>query len=635
MRSRQGSLESISYDDGADLDDKSRITSWTNSTANTIINYGANEDREYQRLSVIKENGMHVPSSSQIGPLRDGRTPSGDAMSVPKWTINSQRVYSALVKRLTSDAQAEKTLQDSNPAKQGPDDSVPPRQSSLDRAAPQTCSPSTVRCIGTEDDDVFEDKKEAASSRSNLASKMFTDGVECDKIGRTASYKAYPNPTAGDGKGLSPTKISCPELASPKAMPLQAEKHSAFSPSPDNYFFRTTSPYRRTLQRSMKEHQDTEHTHALDTRYLSTLSALSLPTRRPSTLGSERDLRTTYAESFYSFMTDELTTSGGVDDAATPHGAEDGREGVENEPFGVAISTPAGTRNISPASSVDWKRRLSAHEFKSKTPSKKTTSQIGDDPKGGPQLKARHVRENAEIDSPAEMSKIEAAQATPIVPLGEGSANILGPHSARTHCNKAQDANLKSPGAFDENASSFENELARSCGSPQPPPIPYRKRLRAIPSLPIVGCVAAASKSVSCARDIPRMRSLNTIVSAGATAPGGSHAQSLGQENGAKEALTPSDLNADGPATAGGDDYANARTGSGKRQGPSNPPSVPHTPGVVAPVTDGIPGSMKSEWDAQIRGSRRMVDLFLSSRRKAIQGTASRNGSENFPAAFV
>ena len=41
-----------------------------------------------------------------------------------------------------------------------------------------------------------------------------------------------------------------------------------------------------------------------------------------------------------------------------------------------------------------------------------------------------------------------------------------------------------------------------------------------------------------------------------------------------------------------------------------------------------LPGA-EAAWDAQIRGSKRLVDLFLSSRRKAIDGSASRTPSQD------
>ncbi|ENH63976.1 hypothetical protein FOC1_g10002578 [Fusarium oxysporum f. sp. cubense race 1] len=63
LRSRKGSVES--FGDGAQHipDDKSRVTSWTNSMTNTVTSHETFGDWERQRLSVIKENGTHIPSS--------------------------------------------------------------------------------------------------------------------------------------------------------------------------------------------------------------------------------------------------------------------------------------------------------------------------------------------------------------------------------------------------------------------------------------------------------------------------------------------------------------------------------------------------------------------------------------------
>ncbi|WZH40631.1 uncharacterized protein QYS62_001569 [Fusarium acuminatum] len=70
LRSRKGSVESFADNEQHVLDDKSRVTSWTNSMSNTVTSHGTFGDWERQRLSVIKENGTHIPSSLRsIEPL--------------------------------------------------------------------------------------------------------------------------------------------------------------------------------------------------------------------------------------------------------------------------------------------------------------------------------------------------------------------------------------------------------------------------------------------------------------------------------------------------------------------------------------------------------------------------------------
>ncbi|KAK2594066.1 hypothetical protein QQS21_008215 [Conoideocrella luteorostrata] len=627
MRSRQGSLESIQYDENIDLDDKSRITSWTNSTANTVVSYGTSEEREYQRLSVIKENGMHIPSSSHIG--HQEHAASAVDHCVPTFATNSQRVYSALMKKLKNDSNAENNVHKLDSVHVLPDKTVPPRQSSLDRT--EAWSPATVRGIGTDDDDVFEDSREVASPRVDSSSRGSKDEVDGESTSRKSSYKAYPDPTAGDGRGLSPTKIPLPESAS-KQPSKQTDKNSMFSPSLNNYFFRTTSPYRRALQRSMNEHQDTEHTHALDTRYLSTLSALSLPTRRPSTMGSKRDLRLTYAESFYSFTTDDLTTSCPAGVTSSPV-VENTMENAESDHLS-SVPAPLHGHDVSAASSVEWKTWLSAHVSKLETPCTTMASQCTETP-GVAMPSPRHVRESAEIESPAEVPQLDAPQAIQASPLGEGSGNIKGPYSvgARTLSKKSHGMPLKSTMEIVENNGRNGNKISQHSLSSTIPPIPCRNILRAVPSLPNVDS-EVASKPGKRTASIPRMRSLNNIPTFVPLSLDTSYYKRRGQENKRRDALTSSKSTPRLDAAAH-QDYLGGKTGSPVKRGINNSPASPHTPDDTAFASDNIQVTAKSDWDAQIRGSRRMVDLFLSSRRRAIQGPMSRNGSENFSAAFM
>ncbi|KAI9812300.1 MAG: hypothetical protein M1827_004749 [Pycnora praestabilis] len=107
IRSQAASIRSM-YSEDNDIKDKSRVTSWTNSTAaNTMI------ERHYddlKRLSIIQENGGPHQSSSSSGRFYTG--PSNYAAfqgpmheiqrDVGRVTgpVDSHRVYSALMKRL-------------------------------------------------------------------------------------------------------------------------------------------------------------------------------------------------------------------------------------------------------------------------------------------------------------------------------------------------------------------------------------------------------------------------------------------------------------------------------------------------------------------------------------------------------
>ncbi|KAG5946511.1 hypothetical protein E4U59_003736 [Claviceps monticola] len=641
MRSRQGSLESVQYEELTDLDQKSRITSWTNSTANTLASYEEDDERNFQRLSVIKENGMHIPSSSRTGPREESAHGADHSARGANMVIDSQRVYSALMKKLRSEASAygDGSPKPSHPSKLVSLKTVPPRQSSLDRA--EAWSPRTVRDIGTDEDDVFEDSRECASPRVPSSSLDNRPEALCvDKMSRSASYKAYPHPISGDGKGMSPyCPASVPESASKKSR-VQAGHSSTFSPSPSSFLFRTRSPYRRALQRSIQEHQDTGHTHALDTRYLSTLSALTLPTRCPSTLGSERDGRLTYAESFYSFASEDLTICHAPDVAADPIMEEDAEEGVENaqKPSTVhSPDTPLQDCDISSASSVEWKTWLSSHVSQLED-SHITTASPGLEAAIGFGTSAGHVRESAEIESSADISKTNGNYTTQGVSPRDEHANSSNTPSIKIitrlgDTDEAPSVIFEDP----ENASKDLDKNDVEDASPlAPPPIPNRNVLRTVTSLPNVDNEAAISSSLKRRKNIAHRRSMNNIPTWVPLIQDGADEKRRYQENERRDASSSKSLTTGGRAAFTREDCLNAKTGSPCKS-KTKTVTIPQTPvgHFIGQGPANVPDTSKSEWDAQVRGSRRMVDLFLSSRRKAIEGPMSRNGSDNFSGAFL
>ncbi|EEU45715.1 uncharacterized protein NECHADRAFT_80865 [Fusarium vanettenii 77-13-4] len=98
LRSRKGSVESIESGEQHVSEDRSRVTSWTNSVTSTVSSMGMLGEWERQRLSVIKENGAHISSSSLYSTGHNGHgAGSQETWSGPE--IDSERVYSALMKR--------------------------------------------------------------------------------------------------------------------------------------------------------------------------------------------------------------------------------------------------------------------------------------------------------------------------------------------------------------------------------------------------------------------------------------------------------------------------------------------------------------------------------------------------------
>ncbi|TWU72943.1 hypothetical protein ED733_002638 [Metarhizium rileyi] len=629
MRSRQGSLESIQHEESIPPDAKSRVTSWSNSTANTVTSYGANDEHEYQRLSVIKENGTHIPSSSHPVPQRGWNIPLASP-AVPGMTVNSQRVYSALMKKLTNTPDQGKERQNHDSTDQLSDESVPFRQSSLDRACPPPWSPPIIRCVSTSDDDVFEDTKEVASLKTLDEEQDIGDDESVCQRSEKPVYKAYPNATAGDGKGLSPDKIPLPDSTSKKTS-NHAGRNSAFSPTSDSYLFRASSPYRRAIQRSMKEYQESDHTHAIDTRYLSTLSALSLPTRRPSTVGSERDMRLTYAESFYSFTTEELTVVHPEGTASPPSAgvqhivAADGT--VAAEPPAKVKTTVHGS-DVSTACSMEWKTWLSANVSKLETPHDVMKPQyIGQS--SNDLLSAGHIRESAEIESPGETPKTAATSTGDYLP-----ADVISPCSIGTRTSSAKTG---SPFKLAEQTRGTRGlnrrDNLRIPVSPLASHIPQRRTGHCSTCIPKVDGDTAQT-SAECPPGLLKMRSLNTVPTATSQPQlqDGLLWKQYDQENSRHGSMTQSKST---PGLAAATQRTTSGKGGSAEKLGTDVSTSPRTPEGSVAVPNDVSETSKSEWDAQIRGSRRMVDLFLSSRRKAIQGTMSRNGSENFSTAFV
>ncbi|KND89192.1 hypothetical protein TOPH_06183 [Tolypocladium ophioglossoides CBS 100239] len=637
LRSRQGSLESIRMGQNLTSDDKSRVTSWANSSANTVLSQSSVADWERQRLSVIKENGMHVPSSAVprprnplAGPGAPGTTPP------PVPTIDSQRVYSAMLKRL-NETRLQEGKADAEIAETP--GFVPARSSSVEQVGPQDWSPPTIRCVQA-DDDVFRDKTRTSSPQGELESpaESVVRGRKRSGSTRSASYKAYPNPTAGDGVGLSPYKFG--QRSDLDALSSLAHRSSAFFASPSCHLFRTASPFRRALQETMKEVQEGEHTHALDTRYLSTLSALSLPTRRPSTAGSERDIRMMYAESVYSCATEDARPCQARDDTAMGGDALSPRKFHRHGDATIFVDqpaykpVPAHSRDFSSASSVEWKTWLSANVSKLETPSTTLNTDTREVSYTLPPF--GHVREAAEIESPGDAAKPEGLNSASVGNMTPVKSILDSPRPTSTHAGskKMLEARRNPSLAVDENSPPIMGERARDARTNGPPAIPSRSSLRTVPSLPSVKASTGRRKG-GAGVVLPRMRSLNTIAN---MSPPARDEQLLKRRARAR-------LGAAGASSA---KSSPGLTAAVKRQfGKASTGSPMRGPGWSSEQDVGTPrmggdgaheaAADSSDWDAQVMGSKRMVDLFLSSRRKRIKGskTGTETEGESMSAAFL
>ena len=636
LRSRQGSLESIRGDQKLIPDDKSRVTSWGNSSANTVLSQSTVADWERQRLSVIKESGMHVPSYTVPRPTNPLLGPSAPRTAPPPVpTVDSQRVYSALVKRLNETRQQEGEMDNEETA--NTPGFVPVYSSTVEQGGPQDWSPPTIRHV-LGDDDVFQDKTETAAPQGNMESTAETvvHGEKLLGSQHSASYKAYPDPTAGDGMGLSPYKLGQkPDIDPPRGL----AHSSAFFASPSCHLFRAASPFRRALQDTMKETQEAEHTHALDERYLSSLSALSLPTRRPSTAGSERDTRMMDAESVYSCATEDARPCQSRDDKAVVDNALSPRKIDCDGNNAIFVDSPSReavlghSRDMSSASSIEWKTWLSANISKPETPS--TTLDTDNREMSHILPPSGHIREAAEIESPSDATKPECqnigrlVKATPVWSVADSPC----PTSILAGSNKTLDPRRESSLVADENFLPSTGDWGKDTRTDGPPTIPTRSSLRTAPSLPNVNDASGRRKGRA-GVVLPRMRSLSTIAN---MSPPTRDEQlkrrtrfRLG-ETGPLSAKTSTGL-----AAAVKRQFGKASTVSPTREQDWSCEGKARTPNMEGGRRpEAITGG--SDWDAQVMGSKRMVDLFLSSRRKRIKGskTETETEGESMSAAFL
>ncbi|KAI1803743.1 hypothetical protein F4811DRAFT_571715 [Daldinia bambusicola] len=694
LRSRQGSLKSLRSERRVS-DERSRVTSWSNSETNTLNTLGSQRNEwDRQRLSVIKENGMHVSSSSaRPGTNTYGTSPGATSVRsfqpplpprpVP---IDSQRIYSALMKRLND---TNKHSQRREPQRLETvdgfidTDAVPLRGSSRarDHDIQSSISRATIRHVNS---DGFVDASPARRTRKNQSTNGPRLDVEPDKspfyprskldIGKrelsspTSTARTYeirepanmsfkPPPVPHIEKPLSPAKTL-------------STRSSAFFASPTCHLFRTRSPYRRALQDTMKsESQSTRLKSPEFNPWMRSLT--SLPIRCPSTCESEVDKKMFYAESVYSCATEE--PSAAPQNNNTPAVPENYPRYSTNHgdatifvnppvyrPTPPPPPPPPKQRDISSASSVEWKTWLSANISKLEgqgTSGGSTGTDANIIEYAVPSTRASgHVREKAQINDEDEQIPLEVYR-----PTRPDSALVTIDNRTRASPQTPRNVPNTSPG-YD---CGKENEIPE-----RPTTTLSKSALRTTPSLSSVrsaqGAAAAAAAAAKAAtepskkgasdslrwRSLAHKPSLSVISGNSTPTPPTTMTTStmklVRRTPGPKIHATPT------PATPspgfGLMVDKNSNSGSGKKSGASTADSSKRIFGAVATVMDktenvspkdsnfadtgasadggadgdadpyGIQGSgvlgPGAEANPQSIGSKKMVDLFLNSRRK-------------------
>ncbi|KAL6787558.1 hypothetical protein J3E68DRAFT_418264 [Trichoderma sp. SZMC 28012] len=638
-RSRQGSLGTIEAEDNALDDDKSRVTSWTNSTADTIANrpMSANWSRQYP--SNFQQDGTESAFSSHNQPSM-----YHNSVSHAGPIVNSDRVYSALMKRLRETNGDQNQLTGKG---QRPRDSVETNSlrstSTIRRQARQPTnegSAHTIRHVQYEDD-IFQDSTEesTASHYSSESTKSVIRRHQSSDSLQNYGHETCPSPGYGQRSGLSPNRNDMKPLAAGESQkPTLSGRSSAFFASPTCHLFRTTSPYRRALQESMKAAQADDQLQTPNAKDLSSLSGISLPTRRPSTEDdSDDDVRVAYAESVYSNSSE--------DNAPHVYSTSSALRSTEDEPghqihgdATIFINTerrqlpPAcHTRDSSSASSVEWKTWLSANVSKLETPPTTLKPDFPQEPSSAPQ-DFSHVREKAEIETGIESDADDYPQVAACAGLPPKLApnkDYHGP-SVLTALAREQSflANPWQPKSTttNENSPPVSGARPKSLYCKDASPMAATDNLRTIPSVPNVNtCVSNLDSLVI----EPRTSSLNTC--SRPFDPLLEEARGLKRRSRTRlRAYDGSAKSSPGFTTALERQFGVSRTGSPRVW------KAEESSGELGSEADpGIDELGRRDFDAQAMGSRRMVDLFLSSRQQRVVGNQTRQSSDSLSAAFV
>ncbi|KAI1190744.1 hypothetical protein F5B17DRAFT_445957 [Nemania serpens] len=627
-RSRQGSIESLSSEQKAS-DEKSRVTSWSSSGADTVITYhSGHEERERKRLSVINENGTHICSSSaRFATISEQSNPSTTSLLQPiqatPGTVDGQRIYSALMKRVDQSQQAQASKGESPSRERSVEynvqlDTVPRRKSSLNLRHFGCNASETIRYVMPESESETESPKaqEAFCNRdkNSLLSTNYlqpTSPTANKARGKSHDHQASIYRNQGErgalGQNIDNDTLSAQsmETEQPTVQTLSS-RNSAFFGSPTRHLFRTKSPFRRALQDRMQSAPKEPPIRSPDfnpwMRSLSNLPNMSL--QRSSTYGSDADVKLHYTESIYSTNTEDdlpkrhsdLAVVEDPPQPASTHG--DATIFVNTLAYNKrGSSLPPKQRVSSSSSSVEWKMWLSSNVSKLE----ETTSQVDSDnfPYSLTSTRtSRHVRENAQINDDREHGDTEPLDTPPrvqgnsdgfmTIELGEEEDDQPTPFDAGEGCPAVRQSILP-----------LANRLPASVSaSSMVSPVTYPKRAdreKELPKVPSLrfgrnrsnGHVNVTTKLVK--RQLKPKTSGTALTSRSLSGADGDQPRKTNSLTNLRQkmyGITPTKLENVSPAAMSDDD-----------------PYGIEGAGILGPSQENV-------------GSKRMVDIFLSSRRR-------------------
>lgn len=416
--SNPGSIRSVRSDDDIS-NTRSRATSWTNSTATNTIT--SNQTKEKKRLSIIQENGGPYQPSSPIRHYGDlgslFHQPFRSNSVGARAGIDSRRIYSAIQKRIDERKRNGPSSEESEsvPEKGPEDDGFQPFDT-------ERVSLSSRTMANTSPDNF---QRERMRKSAEFASTAVVSDSLIPAKGRLIDQD-YQRSFLGMPMGLTPQQIAERNesgIPSPKR-PLREVK-STFFPSSTRIERSNTSPYRRAMHSGVEEDFGTDPV----VKNYEYIGSNGSPLRRIMP-GSDRIRNTARTESIYS-----RTSSGDTPKpekssllVATPAASSEAGTAVvittRTRKYDQSLSPSRQRSNSSLRSSVDW-QQVMASPFASESPgdeNKKVLYTSTSKDNG-------HTRVNAQIhgDDVHFGALVKAHTESPKRPLGTFKGNVVSP----------------------------------------------------------------------------------------------------------------------------------------------------------------------------------------------------------------
>lgn len=623
LHSRRASIDSGTSAAGQASDERSRVTSWASTDTNTVIAHRpqeSTEEWEKQRLSIINEHGIQHPSPSLGIPVIGLQTITSQEELVPpmtlqgppaRATVDSQRVYSALMKKMNETQQLAALVEQQRKSSDGsdpfrtlsPSSSIGSGDSSDTVASAQGQAPGRQLSVSSRDVGKYPSRERPASGRESSLNNEITQS------------------SADDYRSPSPPIHLTPKGGGRVAARTITDRGSAFFGSPTSHLFRTTSPFRRTLGEAMRA----ERGQVL----CEERSGLAVETK-PLSSKPDPVAKVAYSESNYSSDTLIHQMDMRQGDHVVQHPNVLDSRGEASVFEDTPTYRPTGERHVSTASSIGWKTWLSADIAKLEPSPTRVSGQSPEVEYRVPTMPRSlghgHVREAAQTGSCEEDEdnakppvRMPTSSATPlsavdsnVVKLSPQQRSVMrtttppaaGLHNEEVPTPLEYDALTSFRG--DDASNRFCKDAARS------PALPSEKmrltgdrKFTTQPETPVRGNALRQSRSLAGLKSIGqgRIRESQT----GSPQPPASSTVRLMRKSASKMALNPATA-ASSPGFTG---VFERQFGSVARHLDSQPAEkenqAPHHGGTQkqSPNTKG-----------QFRGSKAMVDLFLSSRRR-------------------